>query len=346
MFKFLVQIIPLGLMYGSSGAFLSPENLVGRSGAKFPPEAATVSGLFFSVNQSERFIDPFVLRNELHVAGPFWSEIDDPEYFYVPVPKHLTITEKDSADWQWMNGKWDRAEGLDLDAPEYRWQKINAWGNDPDLMKSNGEVAAQEPWSFVPVLHPKIKLDERVVDKDGLFLENAVQLSDEHSLVYLATHAVPDGWYRLGGEGHFVEVKCHELPDDSPIVTQLQKPIDRAFALITPGVWGSTRFSYRYPQANDFPNPMAMLLDRPGTYRYRAGGRLGRGRYCVPAGGVYVLEEPLGKTWWDFPEHWFPKEGPSLKHFGCGLCLPIDLDLENTNFNVNNNSNLIEQGVA
>ena len=101
MFKFLVQIIPLGLMYGSSGAFLSPENLVGQSGAKFPPESATVSGLFFSVNKSEHFIDPIVLRNELHVAGPFWSDIDDPEYFYVPVPKHLTITEKDCADWRW-----------------------------------------------------------------------------------------------------------------------------------------------------------------------------------------------------------------------------------------------------
>jgi len=50
MFKYLISISPLGLMYGSAGAFLSPENLVGRSGAKFPPDAATLSGLMFSIN--------------------------------------------------------------------------------------------------------------------------------------------------------------------------------------------------------------------------------------------------------------------------------------------------------
>ena len=51
MFKYLISINPLGFMYGSAGAFLSPENLVGRSGAKFPPEAATLSGLIFSINK-------------------------------------------------------------------------------------------------------------------------------------------------------------------------------------------------------------------------------------------------------------------------------------------------------
>jgi CRISPR-associated protein Cmr3 len=44
-FTHLLQITPLGLLYGSAGGFLSPENLVGRSGNKFPPSSATVSGL-------------------------------------------------------------------------------------------------------------------------------------------------------------------------------------------------------------------------------------------------------------------------------------------------------------
>ena len=46
MFNYLILIHPLGFMYGSAGGFLSPENLVGRSGSKFPPEATTLAGLF------------------------------------------------------------------------------------------------------------------------------------------------------------------------------------------------------------------------------------------------------------------------------------------------------------
>ncbi len=52
---------------------------------------------------------------------------------------------------------------------------------------------------------------------------------------------------------------------------------------------------------------------------------MGRGRYAVPPGTVYLLREPLDKTWWEFPENWFPKEGFSLKQVGCGLCLPIEI---------------------
>ncbi|WP_321572286.1 hypothetical protein [Calothrix sp. PCC 6303] len=105
----------------------------------------------------------------------------------------------------------------------------------------------------------------------------------------------------------------------------LNKPINRAFALIAPGVWGSTRFSYRYPQHQDFPEPKLMLTDKPINYRYRAKKQLGRGRYAVPTGSVFVLEEPLNKTWWKWDETWFPNEGISLKRMGCGLCLPIEI---------------------
>jgi hypothetical protein len=68
-----------------------------------------------------------------------------------------------------------------------------------------------------------------------------------------------------------------------------------------------------------------MLTDKPISYRYRAKGQMGRGRYAVPPGTVYLLREPLDKTWWEFPENWFPKEGFSLKQVGCGLCLPIEI---------------------
>ncbi|TVR08330.1 MAG: CRISPR-associated protein, partial [Phormidium sp. GEM2.Bin31] len=45
MFPYLITIRPLGILYASAGGFLSPENLVGRAQAKFPPDAYTLSGL-------------------------------------------------------------------------------------------------------------------------------------------------------------------------------------------------------------------------------------------------------------------------------------------------------------
>jgi CRISPR-associated protein Cmr3 len=38
-----------------------------------------------------------------------------------------------------------------------------------------------------------------------------------------------------------------------------------------------------------------------------------------------VLEEPIGRSWWDWPEDWFPREGFPLKHIGCGLSLPLTI---------------------
>jgi CRISPR-associated protein Cmr3 len=105
----------------------------------------------------------------------------------------------------------------------------------------------------------------------------------------------------------------------------INQPINRTFALITPATWGSNRLSYRHPQHETFPQTIEMLTDKPLPYRYRAKGNLGRGRYAVPAGSVYVLAEPINKPWWEWDEAWFPKEGYSLKQVGCGLCLPTEI---------------------
>lgn len=195
---------------------------------------------------------------------------------------------------------------------------------------------ATNPWEYVPILHPRLQNEQRcTLEEDGLFLENAVQMPDDICLVYLSTHCLEEGWYRFGGENHLVEINHHKL-DDSFILELLNKdnPIERVCALITPGVWGSNSLSYRYPKHRDFLQHKRpkMLTDRPVPYRYRIGaekennsGRLSRGRYAVPPGSVYVFPQPLNKTWWDFPQEWFPKEGFPLKHLGCNLCLPIDI---------------------
>jgi CRISPR-associated protein Cmr3 len=201
------------------------------------------------------------------------------------------------------------------------------------------------------ILTSKIKSEERhVVEKDGLFLENAMQFPEEYCLVYLSNYELPnsDRWYRFGGEGHLVEIESHPLSEKHKINRLLnhKNKIQHAFALITPGVWGSNKCSYRYPHHPSFPRQgLKMLTDRPVPYRYRLGhsrkeeqietldesydpsrtGRLSRGRYAVPAGSIYVFKHPLNRTWWEFPNEWFPKEGFPLKHLGCGLCLPIDI---------------------
>jgi CRISPR-associated protein Cmr3 len=335
-FKFLITITPLGLMYGSAGGFLSPENLVGRSGIKFPPDAATLSGLFFSLNTGTDAHEN--LKWNLYTAGPFWAQQEDPEDFYVPIPWHRIIADDGYDEWRLENNRWQRGD-REIE-PDYQWQRIGAWERSTQTIRSNQEVA-QVPWNAVPMLHPKTKPDERhVVEEDGLFLEYAMQMDDEYCIVYLSTHALPDGWYRFGGEGHLVELKSMPLDENSQINKLLSQPIQRAFSLITPGIWGSKKLSYRYPKHPDFPrNGLRMLTDRPSPHRYRIGhedrdlkawsrraGRLSRGRYAVPAGSVYVLPTPLDQThqnWWNFNEAWFPREGFPLKHVGCSLCLPI-----------------------
>ncbi|BAS60332.1 hypothetical protein LBWT_X4040 (plasmid) [Leptolyngbya boryana IAM M-101] len=333
MFQHLITIAPLGLMYGSAGAFLSPENLVGRSGAKFPPDASTVAGLFFSANHSLKgAIAPHdTLKHNLHIAGPFWAKRDQPEVFYVPVPRHRIIAEEQEDEWRLEKHRWQRdLQKEDIEA-FYTWQSIDAWNRETRQIRTNRE-AAQAPWKYVSFLHPQMKAEERhVLDQDGLFLENAVQMDEDYCLVYLSTHAFPEGWYRFGGEGHMVEINSQSLSPSSIIHQLLQTPIDRACALITPGVWGSHNLSYRYPRHPEFPREgMQMLTDKATPCRYRLGnrtterGRLSRGRYAVPVGTVYVFKHPLNRCWWDFPDDWFPDKG-LMKKLGSGLCLPIQI---------------------
>lgn len=365
-FRSLITISPLGLIYGSAGGFLSPENLVGRSNTKFPPDSATVAGLLLNANREQQFIDPQQLKRDLVIAGPFWANRDTPNRFYVPIPWYRIIGKDDSDEWelvkkprtspepeapngQWLLNRYEWKRHKKTVEPAYAWQLIDAW-NVPTDEFSRGDVVAEVPWKYTPFLHPKIKPDERhVVDQDGLFLENAVQLREDTCLVYLTNIAQSDldsftGWYRLGGEGHLVELETYELSAKHKINRLLNQKNHHAFALITPGVWGSNKLSYRYPQQSNFPNrDLKLLTDKAVPYRYRVGqshqesrqegsiynpkstGRLSRGRYAVPAGSVYVFRESLGMSWWDFPEEWFPKEGFPLKHLGCGLCLPINL---------------------
>jgi CRISPR-associated protein Cmr3 len=356
MFNYLIAVQPLGFMYGSAGAFLSPENLVGRSGSKFPPDAATLSGLFFSTNKDKPFATHEELRDKLYVAGPFWAIVGSEEYFYVPLPRHKVVSEDTSDEWLIKSYKWclksqegtegkeDEEQAPDKNESEYHWLKIDYWDDDPeDIRQTRNEKppsVAAKPWKYVPILHPQIKKNERhVLPEDGLFLENAVQMKDDICLVYLSTYPLANGWYQFGGESHIVEIKHIELSNDSPILELLRTPIEKTFALITPGVWGSNHSSYRYPKKSNFStdnNKIQLLTDKAVPYRYRIGygdkkkeefptrdqGRLSRGRYAVPAGTVYVLKDPLNKNWWNFPLEWFPEKG-LLQKFGCGLCLPI-----------------------
>lgn len=329
MFNYLITLEPLGLLYGSAGRFLSPENLVGRSGTSFPPNAVTLSGLFASSYSSSEL-------QQLQLAGAFWGRLEDlqgdRQNFYVPTPfnclveagevKYRLIWDAKTQSWQTETGtppvgKFDNGT----------WIAIDQWHNP--------KQAHFNPWKYLPHLHPRLKLDERKVDADSdqgsLFLENAVQLHPDTCLVYLSNLVLPDGWYRFGGEGHMVEVKT--IPLASPMKELLQQPIGQQFALITPAVWGSTRFSYREPMKteNGDVKPIwqrsALLTERPTSFRYRLGGegktkRLSRGRYAVPSGSVYVLENFL-PPWQQWEEAWFPKEAYSFKRWGCGLALPL-----------------------
>lgn len=339
MFRYLVTLSPLGLLYGSAGGFLSPENLVGRSQAKFPPDAGTFSGLLLNAAQSS---GQTLNKKQLTVAGPFWTyeSMISARDFFVPLPwtKILAKTKFD----EWMFDPQTEAWQLKHQAnaePEYRWVCLSRWERTVQQLHQNVRSSAKtievsgDPWTFEPMLHPYMKEQERCVkDEDGLFLEQAVRMEDDTRLVYLSTEPIADGWYKFGGENHLVEVECLAIDQHHNINQQLSQPIGQSFALITPAVWGSNRRSLRHPEGLGVK---ALLTDKPTTFRFRSGGqqhdpsrpenrpgRLGRGRYAVKAGSVYVLEEARDDTWWDW-ESWFPREGFSLQRLGCGLALPI-----------------------
>jgi CRISPR-associated protein Cmr3 len=339
--QYTVVIRPLGLLYGSAGKFLSPENLVGRSGVSFPPSAATLSGIFaHQLNEAPEKL------NNLQLAGPFWANENQPDNFYVPTP--LSCLVKDGQikhTMAWQGGKWQtKIEDKWEIPPNDKYQKAT-WMAIADWEKINHKPEVKTPpWRFMPHLHPRLQPEQRTVatesDRGSLFLENAVQLEPDACLVYLSNLEIPAGWYRFGGEGHMVELEC--LPLGETAQKLLDTPLSNSFAIITPAVWGSNRLSYRAPQTNEGTDDLswhgweieALLTGRPIQMRHRLGNKseghqshqpklLSRGRYAVPAGTVYVLDRPLERTWQQWDESWFPKEGYSYKRWGCGLALPL-----------------------
>ncbi|NEQ95619.1 MAG: CRISPR-associated protein Cmr3 [Cyanothece sp. SIO2G6] len=411
-FRYLITLDPLGLLYGSAGRFLSPENLVGRSGTHFPPSSTTLAGLFAAyyydpIPDHAKHKDEF---QQSQLAGPFWGWSDRPQDFCVPTPMNCLVkmgsapngaggkdNEQDdeqeedtqnngiqtgyvsdrlqyhldaTSDHSAINGiHW---RNLDNQPPEDKfargtWVKISDWQRLSTTSK--GELNHREttvttythPWQNIPHLHPYLKADERRVDTDrergSLFLENGVQMHPDTCLVYLSNLPVASGWYRFGGEGHMVDLQCHDLNELNPEWRSLlTAPLGKTFALITPAIWGSNRLSYREPRSLKKGDPerhelpqvdqdltlqwktQAVLTERPTPSRYRLGHRkdkdgktiheahqpslLSRGRYAVPPGTVYVTTNAM-KCWQEWPENWFPKEGLSLKRWGSGLALPL-----------------------
>jgi CRISPR-associated protein Cmr3 len=336
-FSQLVTIQPLGLLYGSAGRFLSPENLVGRSGSSFPPSAATLSGIFAAELRGD-------IKN-LQLAGPFWGKFDELPDFYVPTPLNCLIEKGKSQIKHKLS--WDVVEKQWLPNVNEKFEK-GGWVKVHDWQKEDWEIAIKVPWKSVSHLHPRLEENQRRVlvekerDRGSLFLENGVQLDPDYCLVYLSNTELNPGWYRFGGEGHLVNIECQAISDE--LKNLLSQPVGQAFALITPAVWGSNRHSYRKPMVQKNSEWVAawdceaLLTERPSTFRYRLGNRkneesdekvnskeklLSRGRYAVPAGTVYVLKEPL-ESWQEWDEDWFPKEGVSFKRWGCGLALPLE----------------------
>jgi CRISPR-associated protein Cmr3 len=370
--QYILTVSPLGMLYGSAGPFLSPENLVGRSGDRFPPNATTVAGLY-GANQWKEKGD----LDDLYIVGPFWAKQSNVENFYVPVPLNFRTTYDAEADryqaverWQWDKEQqaWQLGSGIkEKKAVSNAWIAIIDW---PQLQNSastsNDELSipiatTQNLWRYHPHLHPRLADDQRRVvpvdseqpDQGSLFLENGVQLNPDYCLVYLTSRKLDSGWYRFGGEGHLADVECHGISKNSTLHNLLSEPVGECFSLVTPAVWGTQRFSYRFPVPNrgdppqsptyeipthiqspqetkvsSFWNLAALMTDRPIPSRFRLGGtgktkRLSRGRYGVPAGTVYQLAEPLDSPWQQWQKEWFPLEGYSYQHWGCGFALPL-----------------------
>lgn len=360
-FTHQIEIRPLGHLYGSAGPFLSPDNLVGRAGNQFPPSAMTFAGLVAAAVGNEKEIKPY------QFAGPFWAWNRDSANIYVPTPFNCLVKNNQiQHQMAWHGGKW---QVKDTKTKQWQtpkddkyqsgtWLDLKTWQQlDPTQPRSL--PVAKGPWEFTPHLHPKLNDQERTTLEGKLFLENAVALNPEACLVYLCNHPVQPGWYRFGGEGHMVEVSCCEISTE--LDGLLNQNCDRAFATITPAVWGSNRRSLRAPRTkrngailwprcrngqirpedeHSFTQICTVLTGKPIPQRHRIGkpkseyrsqtlreppSLLSRGRYAMPAGTVYVLATALELPWHAWPDKWFPYEGYSYKRFGCGLALPLNV---------------------
>lgn len=344
-FTHRILIQPLGLLYGSKGRFLSPENLVGRSGFHFPPDTPTLSGLFAAHYQGDHTVlDPLML------AGPFWADRQQPDDFYVPTPFHCWVQDDQVKHlMHWQGDRWQPYPKIDQSNYKKRqydtWIALSDWAKVQSLEAFKTAIASNEtipvrtaPWEPLPHLHPRLRSGERRSvgpndDQGSLFLEYGIQLDPQVCLVYLANVELPNGAYRFGGEGHIVQVTSEPIAPDEPIRSLLETPteLDKSFAIACPGVWGSNRLSYRAPLRDreghlSWPdNPVrSVLTQRPVAFRFRLGNQqdehhqdvhgesqpklLSRGRYAVPAGSVYVLEKPL-IPWLAWPDGKWPDNG-------------------------------------
>jgi CRISPR-associated protein Cmr3 len=327
MFEFLIIIEPLGFLYGSAGRSIEDENFVSLSNRKFPPSAATISGIYAANLETE-------LITSLQIAGPFWAYTEEPQNFYVPLPFNYLVENgeiKDIFYWDFQTQAWQLETG-DLLTDELikteQWLPISSWYNPKEIH--------QNPWKYIPHLHPRFSLEQRHLDGDSsqenLFLENAVQIDPDTCLIYLSNIPLNDGCYRLGGEGHIVDIHCLEIANSTQEL--FNEPVGKQFAIITPAVWGSTRLSYIQPMIykdHEF-QPVweieAILTKKPQPFRYRLGGtgntkRLSRGRYAVSSGSVYVLKKAIKQPWYKWSKQWFPTEGYNFKRWGCSLALPL-----------------------
>jgi CRISPR-associated protein Cmr3 len=341
---------------------LSPENLVGRSGTSFPPSAATVSGIFAATLKKEDIQDLYLAgpfwgkTNEVNAEQNFY--VPTPLTYLIKdgqIRHKLSwnSSKEDSSKEGWFD---EKGKAPDDKFEKGTWLAIANWENPTKVEKAPWKFSAHlHPRLELDerrVANPKQTegIEESEEAQGSLFLENAVQMPSNTCLVYLSTHPLEPGWYRFGGEGHLVEISCLELNEQH--LNRFQQEIKNQFALITSAVWGSNRLSYREPinlkkgetqndeLESDSNNHFVWSVETRYTgrsipFRYRLGNhhnaeanshqpkRLSRGRYAVPAGTVYVLEKSLDKSWQEWDEAWFPKEGPSLKRWGCGLALPL-----------------------
>jgi CRISPR-associated protein Cmr3 len=359
-FAHLILLEPLGLLYGSLGRLLSPEALTGRASEHFPPDSPALSGLLAARLDRQQVWD-------LHTAGPFW--LDPNEGLMLPAPltllqerhgdtgrfseRRLVWSEGDGdlspSGWRpsdWGPSDWGPSNGSPLPrkAPSGGWIALKDWSlvGQPDE-----KIAIHDnPWQAVPHLHPKLQEDERISAGQGaLFLEYGIALLPEVMLAYLSSHAIEEGVYRFGGEGHLVQLRCQPIP---PLLEALlSRPLTAPFALITPGVWGGPKLSLREPLDTTVPNGRfpwhrygqapGILTDKPRPWRHRLGigdgipgpdgktkrRRLSRGRWAVPAGSCYQLSGDPLEPWMEWHESWFPKEGFSFKQLGTALALPV-----------------------
>ena len=258
------------------GTFPFPENLVGRSGTRFPPSAAALSGLFAAhYNESEADTDKLNQKlKPLQFAGPFWAFDRNPQNFLVPTPFNcIAEMDRDEDDEDPLKIKTGRVK-----QKLFWYSNREKWLNQCNS-SARGKVSRN---SWIPIEDWK---EIAFGDRQWTCPELCKKLIFKDNQAIFTDSQVGD-WPEVFGEPW--EYSPHLHPKLEKEQRRVDSDLERGSLFLENAVELNPNACLVYLANDKLPN---------GWYRFGGEGHM-VSLECHPLSGIgkKLLEEPLGKS--------------------------------------------------